>query len=110
MKNERRYAKIVADASRNKKDLLEYADHLMISLDGTDLSAVDLGPVSEMIHHFRGLDKVRHKLKDIVNSAREGALVEANDLEQAQAMLPTVMQLFNAYKNAVNGVNAVLSK
>jgi len=100
MKKARQYSMVVRNASKNKQDLLAYADDLMISLDG-DID-VDLSPVAEMINHVRALDWVRHSLIAII---REG-----NDLEQAQALLPTVTELFTAYKNAVNGVNAVLNK
>ena len=98
MKKQRQYSMVVREASKNKQSLLAYADDLMISLDGD----VDLSPVAEMIKHVRALDWVRHSLIALI---REG-----NDLEQAQALLPTVNQLFTAYKDAVNGVNAVLSK
>jgi len=100
MKKARQYSMVIRNASKNKQDLLSYADDLMISLDG-DID-VDLSPVAEMINHVRALDWVRHSLIAII---REG-----NDLEQAQALLPTVTELFTAYKNAVNGVNAVLNK
>ncbi|CAB4154362.1 hypothetical protein UFOVP629_93 [uncultured Caudovirales phage] len=100
MKKERQYSMVVRNASKNKQSLLAYADDLMISLDG-DID-VDLSPVAEMIKHVRALDWVRHSLISLI---REG-----NDLEQAQALLPTVTELFTAYKNAVSGVNAVLSK
>lgn len=98
IKKQRQYSMVVREASKNKQSLLAYADDLMISLDGD----VDLSPVAEMIKHVRALDWVRHSLIAII---REG-----NDLEQAQALLPTVTELFTAYKTAVNGVNAVLSK
>ena len=102
MKKARQYSEVIREASKNKQDLLSCADHLMVSLDGVDLNTVDLRPLGEMIKHVRALDWVRHSLTALI---REG-----NDLEQAQALLPTVNQLFTAYKNAVNGVNAVLSK
>ncbi len=102
IKKQRQYSMVVREASKNKQDLLSYADDLMISLDGVDMNTVDLSPVAEMIKHVRALDWVRHSLIAII---REG-----NDLEQAQALLPTVTELFTAYKTAVNGVNAVLSK
>lgn len=98
IKKQRQYSMVVREASKNKQSLLAYADDLMISLDGD----VDLSPVAEMIKHVRALDWVRHSLIAII---REG-----NDLEQAQALLPTVTELFTAYKTAVNGINAVLSK
>jgi hypothetical protein len=110
MKKARQYSQVISKASKNKQDLLSYADDLMISLDGVDMNIVDLGPLAEMITHVRALDWVRHSLKGIINNAREGAVVESNDLEAAQQLLPTVNQLFTAYKTAVNGVNAVLSK
>ena len=102
IKKQRQYSMVVRNASKNKQSLLEYAGDLMISLDGADVSAIDLGPVAEMIKHVRALDWVRHSLIALI---REG-----NDMEQAQALLPTVTELFTAYKTAVNGVNAVLSK
>lgn len=102
MKKQRQYSMVVREASKNKQSLLAYADDLMISLDNYIYMDVDLSPVAEMIKHVRALDWVRHSLISLI---REG-----NDLEQAQALLPTVNQLFTAYKDAVNGVNAVLSK
>ena len=102
MKKARQYSQVISKASKNKQDLLSCADHLMISLDGVDMNTVDLGPVAEMIQHVRALDWVRHSLIALI---REG-----NDMEQAQALLPTVTELFTAYKTAVNGVNAVLNK
>ena len=98
IKKQRQYSMVVREASKNKQSLLAYADDLMISLDGD----VDLSPVAEMIKHVRALDWVRHSLIAII---REG-----NELEQAQDLLPTVTELFTAYKTAVNGINAVLSK
>lgn len=110
MKKARQYSQVISKASKNKQDLLSYADDLMISLDGVDMNTVDLSPLAEMVQHVRALDWVRHSLKGIINNAREGAVVESNDLEAAQQLLPTVNQLFTAYKDAVNGVNAVLNK
>lgn len=101
MKKERQYSMVVRKASKNKQSLLAYADDLMISLDG-EVGDIDLCPLAEMIDTIRALDWVRHSLIALI---REG-----NDLEQAKALLPTVNQLFTAYKDAVNGVNAVLSK
>lgn len=102
MNKERQYAKIVRDASRDKQDLLTYAGELMISLDGVDMNTVDLSPLAEMITHVRALDWARHSLIALI--------AKGNDLDKAQALLPTVTELARAYKRAVSGVNAILSK